>query len=516
MELIKKEIGMECIVTEKSIHPIVEEDFNISDTKPDVGRICTQEGRVCIEDIRLSKEFVTIEGRLEVSVLYLSEENCRPVAMSGSISFVEQAALPASEKELQCLVYPVVEDLQVSVINSRKLGIRSVLELKITVTEESREQLPVQVQGEEEGEYKRVEMNVLETALQKKDLLRIRKEIPISAGFPNIGKLLWNNVQVEEWNYKAMDGRIKCSGEIRLFVVYEAESENGEAKYYETTFPFEEITECRECTEDSFLLVTPLPGTKQLESRADEDGEERLLGLDMGLDLRLEIYGQQTENLLVDAYGVEKEVKVEQTECSLQRPVFSIVDTLRIDEKLPMQQPVSGKATLLHCEGEVISCDTSITDKGILVRGGYRVKAIFSAEEMEGCFCVEGVVPYQTQLLKEELLETDDVRIRVQGERIQMFLVEGSEPEVKAHLSVHCLILRHCSLQLPKDIRVEDMDLGLWNELPTMLIYRVKEGDTLWDIGKKYYLSTKKIAEVNYMTGEEIAVGQKLLLVRGL
>ena len=42
----------------------------------------------------------------------------------------------------------------------------------------------------------------------------------------------------------------------------------------------------------------------------------------------------------------------------------------------------------------------------------------------------------------------------------------------------------------------------------------VKEGDTLWQIGRKYYVSVDKIKEVNQLIGEDIAPGDKLLIVK--
>ena len=43
----------------------------------------------------------------------------------------------------------------------------------------------------------------------------------------------------------------------------------------------------------------------------------------------------------------------------------------------------------------------------------------------------------------------------------------------------------------------------------------VKEGDTLWDIAKKYKTTVSKIANVNNINDEsKIEVGQKILLIR--
>ena len=52
------------------------------------------------------------------------------------------------------------------------------------------------------------------------------------------------------------------------------------------------------------------------------------------------------------------------------------------------------------------------------------------------------------------------------------------------------------------------------NNSSSLVIYFVKEGDTLWQIGRKYYVSVDKIKEVNQLTSEDITPGDKLLIVK--
>ena len=65
------------------------------------------------------------------------------------------------------------------------------------------------------------------------------------------------------------------------------------------------------------------------------------------------------------------------------------------------------------------------------------------------------------------------------------------------------------------DIKVEDLDLNKLSELPGMVIYIVGQGDTLWDIGKRYYVPIAQLKEVNELTSEEVNAGDKILVVKG-
>ena len=43
----------------------------------------------------------------------------------------------------------------------------------------------------------------------------------------------------------------------------------------------------------------------------------------------------------------------------------------------------------------------------------------------------------------------------------------------------------------------------------------IERGDTLWDIGKRYYVPVSQLKEVNELPTEEISAGDKILVVKG-
>ena len=59
------------------------------------------------------------------------------------------------------------------------------------------------------------------------------------------------------------------------------------------------------------------------------------------------------------------------------------------------------------------------------------------------------------------------------------------------------------------------LDRTKLGKLPGMIIYVVKQGDNLWNIGKKYYVSVERLRTLNGLSSDELKPGQKLLVVRG-
>ena len=69
--------------------------------------------------------------------------------------------------------------------------------------------------------------------------------------------------------------------------------------------------------------------------------------------------------------------------------------------------------------------------------------------------------------------------------------------------------------ELISQVTVKELDSAKMSSLPGMVIYTVKPGDSLWSIGRRYYVPVEKIRDLNALNQDEIRPGQKLLLTRG-
>ena len=87
--------------------------------------------------------------------------------------------------------------------------------------------------------------------------------------------------------------------------------------------------------------------------------------------------------------------------------------------------------------------------------------------------------------------------------------------DVKAVLDFQAVVFRSVPQTLISDIKVSDLDMSKVSELPGMVVYVVRPGDNLWNIGKRYYVPVERIKEVNELSSDEVRAGDKLLIVKG-
>ena len=287
MDLLKKNIHMDRVRAEAVNQITLEDDINIPENKPDVSTLNLEKGNVVIEEVKPGTDAVTIRGRLDFSLLYHTmEEGSRLVNVEGKIPFEEKLHLQGALPTDTMTVYGEVEDLSVSIINSRKLNVQSVITLSAQVEELYDEEAPIGIHGEETVEYRKMPMNLAQIAISKNDIFRIKEEIGLPSNYPNIFQILWNTVSLGDVEFKVLEEKLTLQGDVHLFVLYEGEGEEHPIRSFETTIPFSGVLECHGCREGMLPDIRYTLGQQELTVRPDFDGEERSIGMELTLDIR--------------------------------------------------------------------------------------------------------------------------------------------------------------------------------------------------------------------------------------
>lgn len=519
MNLLKKNIHMHRIRSEATTQITLEDDRNVPENKPDVNAINLEKARVVIEEIKPGTDCVNLRGHLHFEILYHTQE-------SGSSLVPFEGELPIEEKMIVKGVTPSdtvnvsgeVEDFSVSCINSRKLSIRSLVTLNALVEELYDEEVPIGIHSEEKGdalEYRKAPLQLAQIAICKNDIFRIKDEVNLPSNYPNIYRILWSNVQPGDIDFKVMDERLSIQGEVQFFVLYEGEGEDHPVRSMETVLPFAGVMECHGCREGMLPDIRCVPGQQEIVVRPDLDGEERCIGLEMVLDIGIHMYEEESVEILSDIYGVTKEVQTQTHRTNLKRILSCVTGKTKITEHIRIPNGNAAILQLLHSEAQVCQVQQSITEESILLKGGIMIKVMYITGDDENPYaCATAQIPYQYTLEVPGISPEDMGKVRGEVEQLQVNMLDGEEMDVKAVLCFSTMVFKNVPVELIGDIQISEPDSAKMGNLPGMVIYVVKEGDNLWNIGKRYYVPVNRLRELNQLNTDDLQVGQKLLIVK--
>ncbi|MGN0168638.1 MAG: SPOCS domain-containing protein [Acetatifactor sp.] len=515
MELIKRNIHMDRTKTQAVTQFTLEDDINIPDTKPDVNALNLEKGELVIEEIKPGNDAVTVRGTLRFVLLYHTlEEGSSLVVLEGRLPFEEKMNLRGAASTDTVTVDGEVEDLTVGMINSRKLNVQSLITLTARVEELYDEEAPIAIHGDEKCEYRRMPLNIAQIAICKNDIFRLKEEVTLPSNYPNIFQILWDNISLGDVEFKVMEEKLTVSGDVHLFVLYEGEGEEHPVRSFETTIPFSGVLECHGCKEGMLPDIRYRIGQKELMVRPDFDGEERSIGMELVLDIGIRIYEEENLEIISDIYGVSNEIETVSHRADLRRLLSRVTGKTKVTDHIHVA--AGSVLQLLHSEGTVMLEQQSIVETGILLQGSMQIKVLYITGEDEAPYgCAQAQLPYQYTLEVPDIAPEDMGKVRAEIEQLQVTMLDGEEMDVKAVLSFSTAVFKNIPVELIGQVKVGELDSGKMSSLPGMVVYMVKEGDNLWNIGKKYYVPVDTLRELNALESDELKAGQKLLIVKG-
>lgn len=523
MELLKKNIHTERIKAKALLQIPLEEDINVSDTKPDVARIIHSGGRVKTDEIKMGMNKIWVKGRLEFQVMYQAEGAGEGISgMEAELPFMEEIYLDKMEGQDRVICRAGLDDLRVQIINSRKLSIQAVISLEPKVEETVSEELCVGLEGLETGgmesslEYRKKELDYLETVVKKRDLLRIHEEIKLPAGMPDIGSALWKSMDISQISFRAVDEKLAVNGEMSVFVVYR-EDNSEKINWYETTVPFSGNVECQNSREGMLADIFYDIGHEEISIRDDSDGEPRMIGIEAALELEIKLYEKEEAQVVADVYGVSCDVSA----ATDNRCFRNLLAELNIEEKLTrnikLEDTENKVLQICHCDSHTVIEDISFDKNEIHITGTIELKLLYaSSAEEPAIYPVNESIPFE---LTRELectgeMDIEQYTVSAQVTQQSVSIKDSTQLEWRGTLNMRMLVYNSKNEAILTDLKLSPIPAEVLEGLPGFAIYYVKSGDSLWQIGKKYYVSVERIKEINNLTDDVLNVGDRLLIVK--
>ena len=514
MDLVQKNIHFNRLTKEARNQITIEEDINIPDIKEDIEEIIFTKHQVMLDDIKTGEQKIYIRGKLQFSILYKSEETGQLCSFLGSVPIDEQLYMEevhsADKVEIKCKV----EDFSVSMINSRKVSIQSVLDLLAYAQDIYDEEITVGMNGVEcEMLFKECDFSQLTVC--KKDTMRIRENITIPNNMPNIEELIFSSVKVCDIEYKALDGQISVQGKVAAFFLYNGERES-KNQLYQTMFPFALNMECSGSKANTISQIEYEMLDSQVRLETDYDEEVRNFSIDIVFELDIKMYELQKVNVLRDLYGIQKEVIPVEQELNYNILNGQYNGSIKVMDKINAEIIETNNMKVLHSEGDALLEACEMTKEGVVLKGVLLGQILYAIEgEMQEFASHHFIIPFEKKIEEIKKISVASFNTDVHCKDMQLsFDMEGNL-EVTGNIAYKLLVFENRTEINIVNTEVKERDTNKMNQLPSMAVCYVAGGDTLWNLGKKYCVPIRQIMEMNQLTKDEVSEGDRILIVRG-
>lgn len=516
MELIKKNIHMNKLKCKSDLQMTLDDDFNVPDVKPDIYKIIKEQGEVIIQDVKISSGKLTIRGALVFNLLYLSDEAERPVYnLSSEIQFEELIQLDGVEAGDNANINVEIEDLSSSLINSRKINVRSIVSLTVFVNELYDEATAVSAQDEEGAEYINKELTVTNIAIHKKDTYRFKDELHLPSNKGNIQEILYSEIELRNPDARLLEDKFNIQGEILIFILYAGENEEAPIEYYESEIPFSSTIELNGCREDMVDDISYHLGSKSLQTIADNDGEDRILDVEVVVEMGIKIYQDETLELLSDIYSTTMDVTPVWKDTTYENLLVKNNSKKRLDDRVKINKNQPSILQTCYTTGDAKIDEVNVVDDGLEVNGVLEVQILYiSSDDQIPLNTIKSMIPF-TQIIEVKGIKDDNIYdINAQLEQLSVMMLDSEEIEVKASIGLNTIVFDKFNTKIISDLEIAEYDKAEIMRMPSIIGYSVKQGETLWDIAKKFHTTRLNLMELNDLEDEYIQQGDKILITK--
>jgi LysM repeat protein len=282
--------------------------------------------------------------------------------------------------------------------------------------------------------------------------------------------------------------------------------------------PFSGSVECVNSRDGMIPDVSYDVGHEEITIREDSDGESRVIGVEMTIELEIKLYERQSTQIVADVYGVSCDVNANietnnfkdlYTELNMEEKLSK---TLKVEESEPKILQVC------HSDARIKAEEVTFEDNMLNLKGEIELQILYvsSGDDSTGIYAINDTVLFNVtkEMPQTEGLDIGEYSLTLNLPQQTVSIKDSSQLEWRGSLGIKMLIYNTKSEDILTELNIQPINAQVVEKLPGFAIYYVTPKDTLWQIGKKYYVSVQRIKDMNNLTGDEIKAGDKLLIVK--
>jgi LysM repeat protein len=518
VELIKKPITLDEMTKRETVQVIKERDLIVPDGKPDLQCIVQMDGEVCIDQIDVSQDRVMYRGKIDVCILYRTIGNQKCIyTMKSSIPVEDFVIIEGVNKDQRIDFDCKIEHMSYNILNERKVNVKAIMEINVAATSCKDTTVITEIQADGPVETKEEEIEIVSLANEKEEKIIVKEDLTIAASKPCIGEILKTIVSIQDEQVKRTDSEIKYNGMIEVVTMYKAADSDDDIEIITHRVPFEGSIESPQEEDEMYFDCQLSAELSYIQVAPDYDGEDRIIECEFIVNAKYCSYSKTIYETVSDIYCPGKKVKTKE----------KTLDYMNLKDKVHVAIPKKEAITLDDDFGESpeifsINVKPTVEDKayndGILtVSGMLEIKILYLCKTGENneIQMTMNVVPFtqevetamsQGKIVVEPIITAKDVSVYAQTKR-----------EVVIEYLLDCMIevYEAARLNVLEEVDLEDMTKEEMDAYPSMTVYQVKKGDSLWSLAKRYNTTVKDIQELNDIeVPESLREGQKVIILK--
>ncbi len=493
MEPIWSELQLERMAGRTAAQAFVEGDIPMPAGR-EVERILQADAQIQNETARCADGRVDVDGTLALQLLCVSTDGI-PFDVHASTRYNHSVPVEGAQEGMRAEVTPQLMDLRTALDNGNRAHVEAVADMNATVQQDENMRVITDVRNARNLETRYEQAQLARVLPLTGVSLRSREELEA----PGVMQVLRVNAAPHIDNVTLEANGAAVEGVMYLYALY-LDDEN---RLMQTMVraPFSELIPL-EMDVSSCSRITAMPSIRDISGNVTTEGE----ALELNVTTQIEVFciTREDVNTLSDAYSADGGVNVERQMVEQLTPVSTVTGLCRIMETLrvPEESPDVARVIFTTARPTVLA----LTDNnGQLAADGILVTAVVYADAQGNTNVFEEDIPFRCAI---DAPFSSDTMVRVRPLEVRGSGV-GRSVQVEYLLETQARLFERQQIMLAVDMQETEpaqRENGIY-------VYMADEGETPWDVGKRYGVTMEQLREWNPDLAEMFTEGTPVMIL---
>ena len=514
-ELQKEKIVLTQSAGNESTQVLLEGDIIVPDIKPDMALILKTDADICFDKTEISSDRVNFSGKLTLKVLYLAKGPERPVHSITVVSPVNDFVnMEGVTRDMWVDIGCSISNITYKMLNDRKINYRAVIDVKISAEAKTEHQIVSGISGG--AEQRRCKLSLNKTIEKKEDCFIVKDELAIPLGKPSVREILQTCAVIANKDVKISNGRVNISGEILVSTFYRGDNEESIIEFVEHELSFNGTVDAFDASEGMHGDVSLRVSDIYTQVKTNDDGEDRVIETEVDIMAVVKVTAQTELEILEDAYCVDSNLILDRESVCFPQLVCRNKNQCPVKESVAIEDNCPDILQILRANGNVLLDEIKTVADKVIVEGIIDVDILYIAKNDDApLFNYKTTLPFKQAIETKGAEEGMRVRIHSTIAHVGFNMLSEREMELRFLLGFNTQVIDSRVSSVITDVEFRELDRAVWNGMPSMTIYVVQKGDTLWSIAKKYNTTIAELLKINDIEdSDRILPGQKLLVLK--
>ncbi len=473
----------------------VEFDCILPDYYPDIFKVLKCIMTPCIVSKNISENKIGYELVVKANILYQSENSNAVNCIEQKMVFSKSVDVGEELSGAEIRLVPSVDYVNCRAVNQRRLDIRGAISVKITVTGEKTEEVISDSYGMN-IQLKKEDVSVVGKKLIKEKQISVSDNIDIGYGKPAVKSIIRSDCIISSVDKKIIANKVIVNGEARICFLYCSAEENGNSlEKMEFTLPFSQIMDVDGIDDSYDTTVSANILGCELSPKENSDGEMKTISAEVDICLVATAVRNNSIRIVSDAYSTTYPCECVKSECCMRTSPERCCE-MHI-EKITVRSDDNNISSVCDAWSRVKNSSViTDTENGTITLAVKLVNCVIACDDSGKTVVLENEHTLEHKFRCKDITDKTTVIPDVDVVSVTFNIDDNRNVELKCEVRICISVRRVYKFSAVSEIKIDDSCRKEQEEY-ALKMYFADEGETLWDIAKKYSTSIEAIMEEN-------------------